>query len=247
MRHTDFVTRLSALSCCLILSACAPVTQSTAPAAQTQETVDAEQSIRDRQPPDDAQRYSIVAANSELRVLAFRDGPMARFGHNHVIRSGALSGSVWIAPDITDSLVRMVLPVDSLLVDEDIYRAEEGEEFAAPVDDKARAGTRKNMLSESLLNATEHAFVRATCATADARILSQAGTITCEVTIAGSTVSLIMPLRLNVNGTQLVAEGEATVGHEQLGLTPFSAAGGAISVADGLTLRYRIVAQRLSN
>ncbi|MEO0576002.1 MAG: hypothetical protein AAF004_11100 [Pseudomonadota bacterium] len=247
MKYSARLWQPLTLICFALLGACTPVTQSTAPAAQTQDMVTPAENLRDRQPPTDAQRFSIVAANSELRVLAFRDGPMARFGHNHVIRSGALSGSVWVAPNVTDSLVRMVLPVDSLMVDEEAFRAEEGEEFSAPVDDKARAGTRKNMLSDKLLNAAEHAFVRATCATSDALILTRPGTIACDIMIAGNTITVIMPLTLSIDGTQLEAIGEATVRHEQLGLTPFSAAGGAISVADGLTLRYKILAQRLSN
>lgn len=245
MQHAT--TRFVILTLMALAGGCAPVTQSTAPDARPGEPVAATGGLRDRQPPAAAERFSVVSAASELRVLTFRDGPMARFGHNHVIRSTAISGSIWLADPISDSIVRIVLPVDSLSVDEQALRDEEGEGFESTPDEKARSGTRANMLGAALLNQAEHAFVRATCATdalADGQWPQQ---ITCEVGIAGSDVSLTLPMALQIDDNQLIAEGEATVTHEQLGLTPFSAAGGAISVAEGMTLRYRIVGQKLSN
>ncbi|MEM9173057.1 MAG: hypothetical protein AAGA84_10165 [Pseudomonadota bacterium] len=228
---------------CLIISACAPVTQSTAPSAQDGTQIPVDNPIRDRQPPANAVRFSIVSANSEMRILTFRDGPMARFGHNHVILSRSLSGSIWQTESLDDSLVRIVLPVNTLSVDEPAERAAEGDAFSSVVDEEARDATRANMLGESLLNAQSHAFVRATCSNLTG---FNNATIDCAIDIAGSVVTLTLPIDVTIEGNQLVATGEATVTHEQLGLTPYSAAGGAIRVADGMTLRYSIKAQRLS-
>ena len=35
--------------------------------------------------PSTAPRYVVDAKASEIRLLAYRDGPLARFGHNHVV------------------------------------------------------------------------------------------------------------------------------------------------------------------
>ena len=46
---------------------------------------------------DAGQAYRIDAAQSELRVLVYRAGPLARFGHNHVMVNRAISG--WVDAD----------------------------------------------------------------------------------------------------------------------------------------------------
>ncbi|MEL7024914.1 MAG: hypothetical protein AAGL69_14335 [Pseudomonadota bacterium] len=224
------------------LTGCAPVTQSTAPVIESG-SGDV-QVVVESGPAEGSERFAIVPASSRITVLTFRSGPMARLGHNHVITSSALTGSVWVAPSLEETLARIVLPVESLTVDDAAARAEEGEEFAAPVPEKDAVATRNNMLGEDLLNAGSHAFVRATCGALDFE--SDPSTALCDVSIAGVTVALRMPISFQQDDNQLTVRGEATITHEQLGLTPFSAAGGAVRVADGMTIRYEINAQRLS-
>ena len=235
--------RILTIAAALAMSACTPVTQSTAPSAEDRRDSVEETSVRDRQPPADAVRYTIVSANSEIRVLTFRAGTMARLGHNHVILSRALSGSVWRGDSLTASVARVVMKVDSLEVDEPAARAQEGDEFARPIDDDARAATRANMLGPDLLNVEQHAFVRATCSNLTG---TEDATIDCAIEVAGGVANLVLPVSVSFADNQLTASGEVTIAHDQLGLTPFSAAAGAVRVADGMTLRYRIVAQRLS-
>ncbi len=59
-------------------------------------------------PPSGAHSYRIDSAQSELRVLVYRAGPMARFGHNHVMVNRAIGGSV----DFEDSPSAIVVLPD---------------------------------------------------------------------------------------------------------------------------------------
>ena len=43
--------------------------------------------------PSGAPRYSVDPQASEIRLLVYRDGPLARFGHNHVV-VGRVHGAI---------------------------------------------------------------------------------------------------------------------------------------------------------
>jgi hypothetical protein len=103
-----------------------------------------------------ADHLVIDPAQSELRLLVFRAGALARLGHDHVIVAHGLSG--WIDPDASgpQQLVDLVIPVDAFDVDPDAARAEEGAAFAEPITAEAKAGTRHNMLGEALLDAARY-------------------------------------------------------------------------------------------
>ncbi len=232
-----FITALTAL-----LSGCAPVTQSTAPGVESADGVTRVEPAQE--PAPDAERFAVVPANSRVTVLTFRAGTMARLGHNHAISSSGLTGTVWVAPNLEETIARIVLPVTTLVVDDPAVRAGEGAEFEAPVPEKDRIGTRNNMLGADFLDADNHAFIRVACR--DIQMDTEPATAACDITVIGRTVALRMPLSIEQSENQLQVTGEVTLTHEQLGLTPFSAAGGAVRVAEGMTVRYEINAQRLS-
>lgn len=194
-------------------------------------------------PPGDAERYAIVSERSELRVLVYRDGPMASLGHNHVIRSTSLSGSVWMTSPLADSLVSIILPVTTLEIDDPAARAEAGEDFPGTLDADAISGTRDNLLGEKLLDAAQYPFIRLSCGNLSD---GPARTIDCRVTIAGGTAPLRFPVTFTQTENRLVVTGERDVTHDELGLTPYSVGLGALRVADTLRVRYRVEAQRLS-
>ena len=87
-----------------------------------------------------------------VTVFVRRAGPLARLGHDHVITSGDEAGSVRLGNTPADSSFELTLPVDRLQVDLPAARAAAGLEFAAPVPDDARAGTRHNMLRAEVLD-----------------------------------------------------------------------------------------------
>ena len=100
--------------------------------------------------------YEILPQSSLLTLLVYRGGALASAGHNHVIASHDLSGSIFIPPEILQSSFEIHIPVATLTVDEEALRAQEpAADFPADVSASAKEGTRRNMLSEALLDA-EH-------------------------------------------------------------------------------------------
>ena len=186
-------------------------------------------------------RYRVVSGESEVRVLVYRDGPMARLGHNHVLSSRLLQGDVFLGDNGQEPRVSLVLPVASFSVDQAELRAEEGKDFPGAVDEDAISGTKKNMLSESLLDAARFPEIRLT-----SRKVTGSGpdyTMTVAVEVKGQTHDLQVPVRVEQGTKELRATGEFTVTHEELGLTPFTVMGGLLSVKDEIRLRFRIVAR----
>lgn len=233
---------LAAVMALVVMAGCAAVGESTAPPVTATE-VAPEVTLRTREPAPDAVRFTVVSASSQIRLLTFREGPMARLGHNHVITTTALTGTAWLTDDVGEALVRIVVPANGLAVDDPEARTEEGEGFEDLVPEDDIAATRDNMLGDTLLRATDYPFIRATCGD----YAAAARTIDCELEVAGNTALVTMPVEIEREARVVTARGEVTLTHTQLGLEPYSAAGGAIRVADGITLRFTIVAQRLSD
>jgi len=184
-------------------------------------------------------RYRVVAAESEIRALVFRDGPMARLGHNHVLNSRSLTGDVFLGKDGEAPRFSLVVPVASFSVDEAKLRAEEGEEFPGEVEQDAIAGTRKNLLSEALLDGANFPDIRLTSRTVTGAAPDYSVTVAVEV--KGATRILTVPVFVDRGPNELLVTGQFTLTHGELGLTPFTVMGGLLSVRDEIRLRLRIV------
>ena len=101
-----------------------------------------------------AAAYRIDTAASELRVLVYRSGPMARFGHNHVLVNRSLVGTAqWAGAE--NASFSLVVPAAGFVVDDTQSRHEEGVDFPGEISEDAKAGTLRNMLSAALLDAAE--------------------------------------------------------------------------------------------
>jgi polyisoprenoid-binding protein YceI len=183
----------------------------------------------------------VVAAESEVRVLVYRDGPMARLGHNHVLRTQALQGDIDIGDKGQDPRISLVVPVASFSVDDTKLRAEEGGDFPGVVEDNAIAGTRKNLLSEALLDGARYLEIRLTSRKVTG--IAPDYTMTVAVEEKGETHELTVPVRVEHRPNELRATGAFTATHAQLGLTPFTVMGGLLSVRDEIKLRFKIVAR----
>ena len=99
-------------------------------------------------PPSGVPVYRIDGGHSELRLLVYRAGPMAKFGHNHVMVNDAVSGWVAAANGVAGASLALSIPVAAFVVDDAAARAAEGADFSEEVAVEARDGTRHNMLSE---------------------------------------------------------------------------------------------------
>ncbi len=182
--------------------------------------------------------YRVVADESEIRVLVYRSGTLARLGHNHVITSYSLLGSVTLPDNPTDAHFEFMMPVVPLAVDEPDQRAEEGAEFSSPVSDAAREGTHKNMMKPEVLDGDQFPAV-AVKSTA----IERAGDdfeVSFQVGLKGATHELKAPVHLTLEGVALTATGQFTFKQTDVGMTPFTAALGALAVRDELLVKFKI-------
>ena len=171
----------------------------------------------------------------------FRGGPLAKAGHNHVIASHALRGTLYVPADLTRTTFEVHFPVAELTVDEAALRAKENEaDFPPDVPDSAKEGTRKNMLSGALLDAEHYPDIDLRSSS-----LEQSGSqwlAHVTVTVRGHESAIAVPVQYHSQGDEVVVSGEFPLKQTDLGLTPFSALLGALQVVDEMKVRFRIVA-----
>ena len=188
--------------------------------------------------------YQIDVNRSELRILVYRAGPLARFGHNHVMVNRAVRGAVSFAKTGA-SVFWLKVPVAGFVVDDAQARREEGPDFAGEIPDDAKSGTLHNMLSAPVLDADEFPVITVKgAATAGARDATGAGQLvaTVAISIAGHESKIDVPFVLESDSDHLSAAGSVDLRQSALGLTPYSLMLGALQVQDAMTIKFRIVA-----
>lgn len=195
-------------------------------------------------PPPGGAGYRIDPARSELRLLVFRAGPMARLGHDHVIVNRELSG--WVNPAGASAAASFALeiPAAGFTVDEAAARAAEGPDFAEPITDDARQGTRRNMLGEALLDAEHFATIVVRSMRIEGR--EPALTVEVSITVAGHESRQLVPFVLERTNQQLAATADFRLRQSALGLTPFSVLMGALAVQDEFRAKLKLVAVPIS-
>jgi hypothetical protein len=188
--------------------------------------------------------FRVDSDASWIRVLAYPDGPLSRFGHHHVISHNGLSGTVVVAPNPLESTLMLELAVADFAVDDAALRALEGEDFAGEISDKDIEGTRGNMLGEKLLNGEQFATIKIqssaiTGSMPDVNIVTSVFVIGMEQTVS-------FPASIELTDDAFVASGQLEITHGELGLSPFTAMGGALSVRDLLVIKYEISGTRVT-
>ncbi|HEX6550541.1 MAG TPA: YceI family protein, partial [Gammaproteobacteria bacterium] len=189
-----------------------------------------------------AEHYTIRAAGSDVDFLVYRAGPLAAFGHNHVIRASEIGGDVYLNRDFALSGFRFTLPVKGFRVDEAAERATEGSDFAVQPSPQAIAGTTHNMLSPALLDAEKYPEIVVRSAAVAG--LESAPVVTTRITLRGVQRDVRVPITLTVSGAQLIASGSFEIRQSDFGMTPFSILGGGLQVADTIKVHFLIMAVR---
>lgn len=186
--------------------------------------------------------YSIDPELSEIRVLVYRAGPLARLGHNHVIAWRPDGGWVDAAATAAGSSLQLRVPLERAVVDDAHKRSEEGADFPGDIPEDARHGTARNMLGEALLDAAHHPLM--IIRSSDIQAQGQSFRANLLVSIGGRAVPLRADFHLQRSGSALVADGEFKLLQSQLGLKPFSVMLGALQVQDQIGVKFHLVARR---
>ena len=191
--------------------------------------------------PAGAHEFKVSAEESLLQIFVYRGGAMARLGHNHVIASHQLSGSVFLAEDALATRFDLSFPVNELTVDEPALREAAGADFPPGVPQSARDGTRTNLLSPALLDGSNYPVIqlRAT----DIKAADGGFDAGVEVTLKGATHALRVPVQIERRDSALLARGEFPLRQSELGLKPFSIAMGSLVVLDEMRVRFEVAAR----
>lgn len=187
--------------------------------------------------------YDIVPQESLLTILVFRSGALASAGHNHVIASHSLNGTIYVPQDLAGVSFEAHVPLLELTVDEAALRAAEmSPDFPAEVSDTAKEGTRRNMLGAAVLNAADYPQITlrtlSVVPAADGMVQ-----VRMQAEVRGQQRVLLVPVRYERTDSTVIASGELPLSQSSLGLTPFSAMLGALQVQDEMRVRFRIVAR----
>jgi polyisoprenoid-binding protein YceI len=186
--------------------------------------------------------FDVASNESLLTILAFRGGTLAKVGHNHVIASHDVTGTFYVPEDVSHSTFELHIPVAQLAIDEPDLRAKEGPDFPKDVPDSAKEGTRRNMLSEALLNGAQYSEILLTAQHIDPPTSGSQVRADVQITVRGQTHTLSVPVTYSLANGQLTASGELPLKQSDLGLTPFTAMLGALAVQDEMKVRFHFVA-----
>jgi polyisoprenoid-binding protein YceI len=188
--------------------------------------------------PVDAQTYRIDIARSDIHWQVYKAGAFARLGHNHVISVGEGEGEVVVAADLAESTFELSVPVNGLVVDDPALRAGKGEDFASEPSEDDIAGTKQNMLSETVLNGEQFPVVRVSGSNLTG--LGEGATLDLTFDLLGGSVTHTVPTHVTVEGDVLTATGEFSLQHEDLGMKPFSVMMGALQVGPQIDFIYHV-------
>ncbi len=185
-------------------------------------------------------QFRIDAGASLLLVRVDPAGPMARLGHSHVIGSENLQGFIQLGQSLADTSARILIHLTDLEVDRAQWRQHWGLE--AELDRDTIQDTRANLLGERVLHADEFPTLEARITEADGFPWLPA--VSARIRMRGEVRQLTLPVAVFDYGDRIEAIGEFAFDHADFGLKPFSAAAGALRVAETIRVRFRIKAIR---
>jgi len=221
----------------LLLTGCQTLPSPVEPAAQTRPAGHGRPAL------PAGREFVVDSRHSEIRVVVYPDGPMARLGHPHVIGGHVVDGRVVLAEPFESSALELSIDVRAMELDRPDWRLAEG--FDPDIDPDAIEATRRNLIAREQLDAASHPFIRV-------RALALSGPkwqpdIRLQVTIKETVRELTVPVALHISDQALSATGRIIIRQSDFDIEPFSAAGGALRVADPVMIRFHVVARPTAN
>lgn len=188
--------------------------------------------------------YKIDGVQSSIMLQVYRDGPLARFGHNHVIAVEQIGGVLYREKTLSQSEFELSFPVAAMVIDRAADRAAAGSEFSSAVAPEAIAGTRENMVGPKLLAALQYPVISLRSVSISGSLPDLQMVVAIKVRNIESLQTL--PVHVSEQNATLIADGEVSLSQARLGLAPYSVLGGGLRVSDTIKARFHLVAQRAS-
>lgn len=181
--------------------------------------------------PDAGPVLTIDSTKSLIAVTVRRGGALARLGHDHLVASHDVTGTVRPSQNRADFQFRL----DQMKVDEPDLRHQAGLDTQPSAD--AIDGTRTNMLTK-VLDAERYPLV-----TVHAARGAAGDPLDVAITLHGITRSYRIPVDLREENGAISVSGALTLNQTDFGLIPFSVMGGAMAVQDRMELRFTLIAK----
>lgn len=198
-------------------------------------------------PPHLGQRFDVVPGESLLTVLVYRSGPLAAFGHNHVVACRCVTGTIEVPHDPAHASFDLRIPVDQFTVDDSAMRAaEHSRDFAHDVSSSSQQAVRHHMLSDDVLDAAQYPDIMLQAQGLRQSPDGKPGDIIARVLVRvrGHSRLVTVPVHYDMRANEVVATGQFPLEQTSLGLTPYRAMAGALKVSNGMTVRFRFLARR---
>jgi len=193
------------------------------------------------------QPFDVVAGESLLTVLVYRAGLLSAFGHDHVVACHCITGMIYVPDNPAQATFDLRVSVNQFTVDDPAMRAaEHSRDFAPHVSPSAQQAVRENMLSTRVLDAERYPDIVLQAEGLQPSPDGKPGDILARVLVQlrGQSRSISVPMHYEMHANEVVASGQFPVEQTSLGLTRYKAVAGALSVKNGLTVRFRLVAKR---
>ena len=188
--------------------------------------------------------YTVDAARSEVEFFVYKAGTLAAFGHDHTVEARDFTGDVYLAPTFKDSIFSLTLPVKKFEVDRPEARAAAGADFASKPSASDIQGTTEHMLGPGTLDADR--FPDVTIQSASIAGEEAKAEMMVRITLHGTARDIKVPVAVSEDGDDLTASGDFELRQSEFGITPFSAVGGALQVADTLKVHFKVVSHKAS-
>jgi hypothetical protein len=185
--------------------------------------------------------FAVDGAHSEVVAYVYRGGPLARFGHDHVVSIRSLHGYALLPRDPAAVRADLYFPVEALVVDDPVLRSRAG--FTTTPSEADIRGTRRNML-DSVLESSRypHVVMHGSCA-GDTPACSM---LDARVTLHGTTRKLLIPVEFRRDEGRATVSGRVRLRLSDFGIKPFAILGGALRVEDEIALSFHLEARPAS-
>lgn len=174
-----------------------------------------------------------------VEIVVRRDGPLARFGHDHVITVQDAEGFLQLDEQGRGSRADLRFRLDRLDIDSAEARARR--DLDTDPDASDIEGTRRNLM-EYVLEADRWPLATLQLSSFERQGDQDSALVAIE--IRDTKYRTRQPFRLDQAGGRVVVDGFFLLRQTELGIEPFSTLGGGLRVADAMEVHFHIEAGR---
>jgi len=194
------------------------------------------------EPAPGAVRYDVDAQHSEVEFLVYKAGAFSAMGHNHTVEAREFSGDVYLAPQFKDSSFSLKLPVKDFEVDRAEARDAAGGDFKSHPSASDIKGTTEHMLGPDSLDAEKYPDVTIQSVSVSGE--ETKAEMTVRITLHGTPRDVKVPVAISRAGDDLAAAADFELRQSEFGMSPYSALGGALQVADTFKVHFKILCHK---